>query len=109
LITVSRGKPRHPTPVAKPETSGDGSAIAASGRLAWAAGVYCPKCTSGHFTNLPFTLRWTGTAWKRIPVPTQDLSILGLAVTSATNAWAVGGTSPANKTFIVHWNGFGWH
>src|SRR5262245_24977394 len=39
-------------------------------------------------------------------------SLRGVAVVSATNAWAVGYTAPASAsipvTLIVHWNGTSW-
>jgi len=98
-----------PTPVAKPESAGDGSAVAASGHLAWAAGEYCRKCVSGTPGNLPFILRWTGRGWKLTTLPAKDIIISGLAVTSAKNAWAVGSTSATGKTVILHWNGRAWH
>jgi hypothetical protein len=98
-----------PTPVAKPESAGDGTAVAASGHLAWAAGEYCRKCVSGTPGTLPFILRWTGKGWKLTTVPAKDILVLGLAVTSAKNAWAVGSTSASDKTVILHWNGKAWH
>jgi hypothetical protein len=97
------------TPVAKPETAGYGAAVAAAGRQAWAAGEYCPHCVSGTPGNLPFTLRWTGSGWKLVKLPAKDIIVSGLAVTSASNAWAVGSTTPGGKTVIVHWNGRAWH
>ena len=98
-----------PTPVGKPGSAGDGSAVAASGNLAWAGGTYCPGCTSGNPGNLPFILRWTGSAWKVTPVPTKNIAIRGLAVTSATNAWAIGNANTSSKGIILHWNGSAWH
>jgi hypothetical protein len=98
-----------PTPVAKPGSfGGSGNAIAASGRLAWAAGTYC---TSGCTSYPVFILRWTGSGWKQTPVPDKPNGILGLAVTSAANAWAVGTTPLSNgttRTLILHWNGSKW-
>jgi len=96
-----------PTPVAKPPAGGAGVAIAAAGHLAWAAGTYC-RCSSGNFTNLPMLLRWTGRAWKLTSVPTSKISVYGVAVTSARNAWAVG-VSTSQKTVILRWNGSKWH
>jgi hypothetical protein len=98
-----------PTPVARPVSAGVGSAVAASGRLAWAAGTYCRKCASGSLGNLPFILRWTGRGWKLTKVPGKNITLLGLAVTSARNAWAVGTNSTSGKTVILHWNGTAWH
>jgi hypothetical protein len=91
-----------PTPVAKAGVfGGSGNAIAAAGHLAWAAGAY-------DNTRRPMLLRWTGKAWKLTSVPTSKITIAGVAVTSATNAWAVGGTTKG-KTLILHWNGSKWH
>ena len=58
-------------------------------------------------------MRWTGKKWQVTanPLPQQaDVGVEGLAVTSATNAWAVGTIeeAPNNKTFILHWNGKTW-
>jgi hypothetical protein len=50
---------------------------------------------------------WTGSQWKLTSLPARNITVVGLAVTSATNAWAVGYTSPG-KTVILHWNG-SWH
>jgi hypothetical protein len=47
-------------------------------------------------------LRWNGKAWKRVRCPADDGS--SIAVTSAGNAWAVGGAGYP----IVHWNGTHW-
>lgn len=96
-----------PTPVAKPPSGGNGDAIAAAGHLAWAAGTYC-RCSSGNYTYRPMLLRWTGSAWKLTSVPVSSIYVYGVAVTSATNAWAVG-SSTSQKTVILHWNGSSWH
>ena len=47
-------------------------------------------------------LRWNGKAWRRVSCPSVDGS--SIAVTSASNAWAVGGAGYP----IVHWNGTHW-
>jgi hypothetical protein len=47
------------------------------------------------------TLHWNGKAWKRVPSPAVASPLFGVAVTSARNAWAVGGV-------ILHWNGKAW-
>jgi hypothetical protein len=49
-------------------------------------------------------VHWNGTAWKQQPSPSQGhvSDLVGVAATSATNAWAVGGA------LIVHWNGTTW-
>jgi hypothetical protein len=51
--------------------------------------------------------------WKQVPSPnpgTARNGLSGVAVTSATNAWAVGSYSNGStyRTLIVHWNGKTW-
>jgi hypothetical protein len=100
-----------PIPLVQTHNEGRGglvSALAASGRVAWMAGDYCTDPTScGNGQLLPLLLRWTGDAWQPTPPPANDITIFGLAVTSATNAWAVGYLAP-RTTLILHWNGTKW-
>jgi hypothetical protein len=101
------------TPVAKRGTFGAaGGAIAASGHLAWASGAYCAaRCNTENASYQAFLLRWTGSAWKQTALPDKSAGILGLAVTSAANAWAVGNLPSSDgftKTAILHWNGSKW-
>ena len=58
---------------------------------------------------------WNGTQWTVVPSPNPGGSstsntLLGLAVTSTSNAWAVGtsSTATADHTLILHWNGTSW-
>jgi hypothetical protein len=62
---------------------------------------------------------WNGTAWAQVPSPNPNpssgYSLVGVAATSATNAWAVGtectmcgGSQEGEDTLIVHWNGTAW-
>jgi hypothetical protein len=56
-------------------------------------------------------IRWNGTSWKPVTVPTGIAWLYGMAAISGTNAWAVGyGTSSSLTTPIVilHWNGTAW-
>jgi hypothetical protein len=100
-----------PIPLVQTHNGGRGglvSALAAAGHVAWMAGDYCTTPTlCGNGPLLPFLLRWTGGAWQPTPPPANDLNIFGLAVTSSTNAWAVGYTQP-HTTLILHWNGAKW-
>jgi hypothetical protein len=84
---------------------GNTFALAASGYTAWVAGNYCT--TQCGTSTLPLLLRWNGGGWQRTPVPYSDINIFGLAVTSPTNAWAVGTKAP-RTTIILHWNGSKW-
>jgi hypothetical protein len=95
--------------------SGFGSGLrgvsASSGSNAWAV---------GHITNsfsaqdVTLAEHWNGTTWKIVksPDPGQlagtDLS--SVAVTSASNAWAVGifNNGTTNQTLIEHWDGTKW-
>ncbi len=45
-------------------------------------------------------LHWNGTAWSRVP-PASRENLAGVAVLSASDAWAAGGA-------ILHWNGQTW-
>jgi hypothetical protein len=58
---------------------------------------------------------WNGTQWSVMPspnpgAPSNDNTLLGLAVTSANDAWAVGtsSTGTTDHTLILHWNGTSW-
>ena len=49
----------------------------------------------------------TGVPQRGVPIPHGEL--FGVAETSASNAWAVGGSdTPPGKTQILHWNGTAW-
>src|SRR5215471_998598 len=85
------------------------SVAAISATRAWAVGFY----SSGTGVDRTLIARWNGKTWKQVPSPnpgTARNSLSGVAVTSATNAWAVGGYSNGStyRTLIVHWNGKVW-
>jgi hypothetical protein len=62
------------------------------------------------------TLRWNGTAWKRVVSPnpggSRGSTLIAVTATSRTNVWAVGsygiGTLTASQTLVLHWNGTAW-
>ena len=61
--------------------------------------------------NQTLALHWNGQRWARVTTPdpggpTVGSSLVGVAATSATDAWAAGGTGPS--TLILHWNGSRW-
>ena len=62
---------------------------------AWAVGVT---------SDQTLILHWNGARWRRVasPNPGRFGGLSAVAATSASNAWAVGGTS------ILHWNGTKW-
>jgi hypothetical protein len=77
---------------------------------AWAVGFTGDTANKGgHLRAL--ILHWDGTAWTRVPTPRQlGAQLLGLAATSATDAWAVGQDHPFGRTqaYILHWDGTSW-
>src|SRR5438093_9952474 len=76
----------------------------------WAVGVYADG-------NADQTLveQWNGNRWRRVASRNpgglaHDDELLGVAVTSSRDAWAVGDYSngAAQQTLIQHWNGNRW-
>ena len=82
---------------------------ATSATSAWAVG-----CTDGcPLGGTPLIERWNGTSWKQVAAPATPYglyNLLGVAATSATGAWAVGGGGPVTLegTATTHWNGRDW-
>ena len=78
---------------------------AVSGSQALSVGSYTTKTGTA-----PLALRWNGIIWQRVPAPGgRALSILAaVSMTSATDAWAVGGNQATGKVLILHWNGTRW-
>jgi hypothetical protein len=76
-----------------------------------ATSVWAVGCTDGCFTpGNPQIERWNGTSWKQMAAPVTPYAIYalsGVAATSASNVWAVGGGGPvtAESGAIAHWNG----
>lgn len=62
----------------------------------------------------PLILRWNGRTWKRAPSPAPfgGAALIGATSTSATSAWAVGGTGDlfgsGARALVLHWNGHAW-
>ena len=73
---------------------------------AWAVGGY-PVDRYGN-PGKTLIVHWNGMAWQRVrsPSPADRDTLYSVAVTSASNAWAVGETGA--KTLILHWNGRSW-
>src|ERR1700677_4037382 len=87
-----------------------------SSATAWAVGT-TGDCGCGNGDSL--ILRWNGTAWKQVPIPTPaggrkaGAALRNVAATSTNNAWAVGvsgcGCMPSSYwPFILRWNGTAW-
>jgi hypothetical protein len=83
-------------------------AVAASADRAWAVG--CTACFSSKPRAL--VLRWTGTAWLRVPSPGPPDVLYGVAASSARKAWAVGISGAQTfghpRTLVLRWNGASW-
>ncbi len=79
---------------------------ATSARSAWAVGV---AGNPGSLRSQTLILRWTGTAWTRVPSPAPGAggALNAVAATSARNAVAVGATSHGQPLF-VRWTGAAW-
>ena len=108
------GKTWNLAPSPSPSSAGFSSlasVAATSARNAWAVGS---TTTSTNFKSL--ILRWNGRAWRQVPTPSVTFgkfgSLLeGVAVTSATNAWAVGctdGCPVGANPLIERWRGTSW-
>jgi hypothetical protein len=88
---------------------------AASATDAWAVGQASNNAASHAFQTL--AEHWNGATWTRVPSPSPggpagNNSLDGVAATSASNAWAVGGydggPGTAVHTLAEHWNGTAW-
>jgi hypothetical protein len=99
-------------PSPNPSSVSDGLAgvSASSARNVWAAGS-----ASNGTTNSTLMEHWNGSKWAVVPspTPTGDVYLIGVAVGSPTDAWAVGYTrpttcSPLCGTAALHWNGKRW-
>lgn len=96
-----------PNPAAKDNNVLSGVA-ATSATNAWAVGTNCGGCSGGGQAPGALTVHWNGTAWKQQSSPSPGGSSFsqldGVAATSATNAWAVGGYNKGatSHTLILH-------
>jgi hypothetical protein len=98
-----------PTPGSDGELRG---VAALSGRNAWAVGDISATGSSGEKALIE---HWNGSKWARVPSPNPqdakgDIFLNGVAGTSASNVWAVGGYTNGHrfKSLIEHWNGRSW-
>jgi hypothetical protein len=90
---------------------------ASSASNAWAVGYYPAVPTALPLTDDQTLIEhWNGRAWCKVASPdpggaTRENQLLAVAVTSPSNAWAVGyyiNASNVLKTLTVHWNGYSW-
>jgi hypothetical protein len=88
------------------QTPGVLSAVAKFPGGVWAVGA--SEQATGRPRPSHLVLRVTGSAARKVPTPRPRAgSLLGVAATSATNAWAVGYIT-AGPPLILHWNGTAW-
>jgi hypothetical protein len=79
----------------------------------WAVG-YFRNQPYGNRIRQPMTLHWNGATWSQVSSPESGAGnstfLYDVAVTSATDAWAVGyGTvGGVLGAFVEHWNGTAW-
>ncbi|RMI46948.1 hypothetical protein EBO15_04805 [Actinomadura harenae] len=72
---------------------------APSSRTGWAV---------GRAGTVPLALRWTGTRWRRTPLPLPDRTALGaISAVSANDAWIVGSSADGGAR-TAHWSGRRW-
>ena len=81
---------------------------------AWAVGNTFTAPDANGSTVQPLTLHWNGTAWQRntaVTAPPNSV-LLGVAASSATDAWAVGRRNAqgygGSFPVLLHWNGSAW-
>ena len=83
-----------PSPSAGQFGNGLSSVAATSATNAWAVG-----CTDGcPVGGTPLIERWNGTSWQQVAAPTAPYALYnlaGVAASSGTSAWVVGGGGPA--------------
>lgn len=60
----------------------------------------------------PVLLHYTGTTWTPMPLPSDALQVKGIAMTSATDGWAIGtkqaSGSAENSDLLLHYDGQTW-
>lgn len=98
--------------VVTPRPSDLSGVAATSARDVWAVGF-----RSNGAAQLTLIRHWNGRSWRQVSSPNpggpsegDSNELLGVAATSARNAWAVGSYSDgkAYKMLILHWNGRSW-
>jgi hypothetical protein len=85
---------------------------ATSASNAWAVGTFVNKQRT---TDRTMTLHWDGSSWKHVASPNRNGTAInfltGVAATSASNAWAIGGVDQngtSDSTLLMRWNGTNW-
>jgi hypothetical protein len=57
---------------------------------------------------IPLVERWDGSSWARMPAPDDPYGLVGLAVVSASDIWAIQYPVPGGGAQFVHWDGTSW-
>jgi hypothetical protein len=91
-----------PNPGGPSRDNGLRGVAATSAGNALAVGVY-----SNGTSDQTLVARWNGTAWKKVPSPdaggpSASNFLVGVAASSANNAWAVGYYGTPSQTLAVH-------
>jgi hypothetical protein len=101
-------------PASAPVTAPDVPAVAAPafpGRLYGVTAIAANDVWAvGLGTGGTLELHFNGSKWTQSPVATKNGYFDGVASTSASNVWAVGGTNwfSPSQTLADHWNGKSW-
>jgi hypothetical protein len=80
----------------------------------WAVGYY-RDLPYGNRVKHSLILHWNGSAWSQVPSPdfaagNQVTVLSAVAVSSPTDAWAVGAGSVGTVgSLVLHWDGVSWH
>jgi hypothetical protein len=98
--------------VASPDAGIDGSlqsVSAVSATDVWAVGDYFEDTGSGSLV-LTLAVHFDGKRWSIVttPSPTGDDNLAAVAVVTARDVWAVGGTGGPPADLVEHWNGTQW-
>lgn len=80
-----------------------------------AVGYYVKSVSKGSTVDQTLVAEWNGSQWKVVSSPNAGLGnnvLTGVAVVSASNAWAVGyydsGSGTPSQTLVEQWNGSAW-
>ena len=119
LILHWNGKVWKQVPSPGPKGSWLYGVAAVSATDAWVVGTIY---SNGNTRDKTLILHWNGASWKQVPSPSPEIisALSGVAAVSATDAWAVGGSTnvvagspirrsvPGPQTLLLHWNGKVW-
>jgi hypothetical protein len=93
-----------------PVTGGSLAGITVTAKSGWAVGyvntnLSAPACCAG----TPLVFRWNGSRWSRLATKLgMGSGLNGVAITSASTAWATGSPVAMITGALVKWNGSAW-